>query len=345
MDLTNRVEQIVATIRELREAEGDGRQTRQLVDSLFRTVHSFKAAAAAEGLSDLSRTAHEFENLLHSLRTGRLSLDAEVFRVCDEITLALRGEAQVPRLAEFNARARAEVGSNLESTEFATLKDDERHRAAAAIQEGAKLYLLEAVFEVTDFDQRFRQLKEQLEKTAETISTSAEMEDAYVKFRVLYAARSPSIRVHALFNQAVRAGRMIAATLAKNVEFILLGEEVVVSEIWRDALENALLHLVRNAIDHGIESTGRVTLNVLQSSRIRILVTDNGRGIDPENLPFVFDPGFSTAKEISEVSGRGVGLDVVKQEIEALGGSVNVITRLGKFTSFVITLPNPSSDA
>src|ERR1041384_7816575 len=95
-----------ATIDELRQASTDGRRSRQLVDSLFRTVHSFKAAAAAEGLSDLSSTAHEFENLLHSMRTGQVTIDAELLRACEEAVVALREGSQASSLGRFTDRPR-----------------------------------------------------------------------------------------------------------------------------------------------------------------------------------------------------------------------------------------------
>src|SRR5262245_62146958 len=138
-------------IRELREAAGDGPKTRQLLDSLFRTVHSFKAAAAAAGQTDQSRTAHEFENVLHSLRTGRLTHDDELLRTFDDTVLALRGESKTLSFDHLNKLANADTGNRFDLTEFVTLKDEERHRAAAAMQEGANLYVMETVFDVTDF--------------------------------------------------------------------------------------------------------------------------------------------------------------------------------------------------
>jgi two-component system chemotaxis sensor kinase CheA len=121
--------------------------------------------------------------------------------------------------------------------------------------------------------------------------------------------------------------------------------ELLLEKSVADALTDALLHLVRNAVDHGIESAGKVTL-VAQTSEagtLHLSVTDNGRGIDAANLPLLFQPGFSTATEVSETSGRGVGLDAVKAAVEQVGGSVNVVSYPGEFTSFVITIP--SSDA
>lgn len=346
MDLKDRAEQISAGVAELREATGDGPRTRQLLDSLFRAVHSFKAAASAAGFTEQSRAAHELENVLHDLRTGKLTLDDDVLRACGETATALLNQSTRSSLTRLNEYARDYSHANDElPPEFSALKDDERHRALAARQEGANLYVLDAAFNVKDFDERFRLVKEQLEQTAELISASPTMEDDTVSFKIFYAAKSEKILIQKIFDRTILAGKKIARKLEKDVTFLVRGEELLLDRSLCDTLEDALLHLVRNAVGHGIETTGRVTLQVLRKPKIRILVTDNGRGIEPEHLPLLFQPGFSTAAEVSEISGRGVGLDAVKTEIEAIDGTVNVISVPGKFTSFVITLPNPPWDA
>lgn len=349
MELRDRLDQISTTIQKLRHASADGRKSRQLVDSLFRTVHSFKAAAAAEGLNDLSRIAHEFEDLLHALRNGQLTCDAEVLRACDETVVALRDGSEASALRRLNDPAkRTRASLDDLPLEFASLKDDQRQRAAAAIREGSNLYLMEAVFEVSDFDERFRQLKEQLEKVAEVISTSAKLSDNKILFQVVYASQSEKIPVHSVVQQAVLAGQAVAAALGKQIEFAVKSEELLLDKSVSDVLADALIHLVRNAVDHGIESRGTVRIEV---SDEEVSVTDDGRGIAPDVVPLVFQPGFSTAAEATEFSGRGVGLDVVKTAIEELDGSVSVTSEPGKGSSFKIKmprppkLPNPSSDA
>jgi len=347
VNLRDRLDQIFATISELREAAADGPKSRQLVDSLFRTVHSFKAAALAEGRNELTKTAHDFENLLHSLRTGRITLNDEVLRAIDETAAALRDGSQS---ASLNLPKLNDETSTTDALppEFANLRDEERHRALAALREGSNLYMMEAVFEVSDFDERFRQLKERLEQDAELISTSPTMQDDTVVFQVVYASRSEKIPAQTVVRQAVRAGNSAAAKLAKQVNFVITGEEFLLDRQWADVLADALVHLVRNAVDHGIESDGTVLINTEETE---ITVTDDGRGIDPATLTQLFQPGFTTAKDVTEFSGRGVGLDAVKTAVEQLGGSVSVTSEPGKGSSFKIKIPsptkssNPSSDA
>jgi two-component system chemotaxis sensor kinase CheA len=96
---------------------------------------------------------------------------------------------------------------------------------------------------------------------------------------------------------------------------------------------------VRNAVDHGIESSGKIVIEAAtREGETRITVTDDGRGIDSALIDQIFQPGFSTATEISEISGRGVGLDAVKTAIEEAGGSINVRSEVGRGSTFEIKI-------
>jgi two-component system chemotaxis sensor kinase CheA len=339
VELHRRVEQISALVAELRQAAGNGPKTREFIDSIFRSVHTFKAAAAAEGHTHLSRVAHEFEDLLHDLRTGKIKLDDDVLRVFEDTTAALRSESDVSLPARLTTVASDASSTGQLPPEFSDLKEEERYRALSAIHEGSKLYTMDVAFAVSDFDERFRQLKERLENVAELISTSAAMEDDKIIFRVVYASRSEKIRVQTVVNQAILAGTAAAAELGKEMQFVVRGDEILVEKPLAEALADALLHLVRNAVDHGIEKRGTVLIEV---SEAEVCITDDGRGIAPENLARIFQPGFSTTKDVTDFSGRGVGLDAVKTAIESFGGSVSVNSEPAKGSSFKIKLPNPS---
>jgi len=109
-------------------------------------------------------------------------------------------------------------------------------------------------------------------------------------------------------------------------------------------LEQLLINLVRNAVDHGIETRGKVFIEITQrDDQISVTVTDDGRGIDPSLIDKIFEPGFSTAQKVSTISGRGIGLDVVKTRVEELGGTVNVRSTPGQGASFELTLPISSA--
>jgi two-component system chemotaxis sensor kinase CheA len=176
-----------------------------------------------------------------------------------------------------------------------------------------------------------------------------------------------------LFNRFPRMVRDTAAKLGKKVNFEIEGEETELDRTLLEALSDPLTHLIRNAIDHGIEppdvrrqqgkpETGTIKLSAFQSEgRIYIEVRDDGKGIDTERVrqkaiqlgwitendhpseetlyDFLFQPGFSTAQQVSDLSGRGVGMDVVKRNVESLGGSISVQSKQGEGTRFLLRVP------
>ena len=172
-----------------------------------------------------------------------------------------------------------------------------------------------------------------------------------------------------------RLVRDIARTLEKQVRFEVRGDQTGVDRDILDKLEAPLSHLIRNALDHGIEpasireAAGKPAMGTIRlearhrAGMLSITLTDDGRGIDSDTLrakaiskglvarqvadqlstvellEFLFLPGFSTKEEVTEISGRGVGLDVVQTMVKAVGGTVRVSTQLGRQTAFTLQLP------
>jgi two-component system, chemotaxis family, sensor kinase CheA len=340
--LEDQLKQITSALEDLRANPPNGPETRKALDSLFRRTHNLKAAAALDGLHNLSRAAHELENVLHSLRTGTATLDDHAFRQLIERSAAISESLPVVPAEIWNS-----------------LKADERHALSQAVNEGANIFLVQTSFEVADFDQQFQKLKQILTGTGELISIAPKAENNKINFRIVYAGdlspeltgianvtvaelcRRDPISLAIIMQRAVRAGQSAAATLRKKIDFELRGEDLVLEESHCNTIADPLMHLVRNAVDHGIEHEGKITIEAVRcEDNFKITVTDDGRGIDPEIIATgkIFDPGFSTATEVSEISGRGVGLDVVKTSIEAAGGAVKVTSQLGHGTTFEITL-------
>jgi two-component system chemotaxis sensor kinase CheA len=192
-----------------------------------------------------------------------------------------------------------------------------------------------------------------------------ELEERLIELRM--------VPVRATLERAARAGQTVARGAGKEVDFEIEGGEVRLDKSLAEGVADPLLHLLRNAVGHGIESRaereaagksarGRVRLEAnAEGSRVTLRVTDDGRGIDPERvaraarergiigadarlteqqaLRLIFRPGFSTASELSTVSGRGVGLDVVEQMVERAGGELRVWSRRGAGTTFEMRLP------
>ena len=183
------------------------------------------------------------------------------------------------------------------------------------------------------------------------------------------------VPVGPLFNRFKRTVRDISSELGKKVNFIIRGENTELDKRMIDELGDPLVHLVRNAIDHGLESEsvrrsrakpeeGTLTLEAAHSgNNVLITISDDGGGINTEKVKrraierglvstmeadmmsdyeiaqFVWAPGFSTAEVVSDISGRGVGMDIVKTRISELNGTIEVDSTLGKGTRFVIRLP------
>lgn len=332
-DLEDKLEQIKTTLAELRSSTTAGPEIRKQLDALFRQVHNVKAVAAADGLTDLSRAAHELENVLHSLRTGESTLDNHV--------LQQLGEALVEILP-------------LPDEISNSLKTEEKHALKQSLKEGAKLFLVQTSFDQSDFDGQFQNLKARLSHDGEVISVAPKVENEKINFRILYATRSenlelaPNVSVEPIFksesnlwDRIVRAGESAATALGKDINFNLCGAEIPLD----DEIADCLIHLVRNAVHHGIDSRGTLTIAAKNDEdQLKISVTDDGRGIDPQTIAsgLLFQPGYSTASEVSEISGRGVGLDVVKNTVESRSGSVKIESELGKGSTFIITIPSKS---
>jgi two-component system chemotaxis sensor kinase CheA len=183
------------------------------------------------------------------------------------------------------------------------------------------------------------------------------------------------VPVDQLFRRFPRMVRDVSRQCGREVELVVSGQDTDLDKGILDAIAEPLTHLVRNAISHGIESAeerrkhgkpiqGTVKLNAYhQGNQVVVEVTDDGRGIDAqkirtkaidmglttvdeaaklteqETLNFIFRPGFSTAEQVTEVSGRGVGMDVVQSVLHRLKASVSLETRLGQGTTFRLKLP------
>ena len=181
------------------------------------------------------------------------------------------------------------------------------------------------------------------------------------------------VPVGGAFERMRRVARDTSRRTGKRVELTFVGEDTEIDKLMIDSLHDPLVHLVRNAIDHGLETpearvaagkgpVGRVMLEAShQGGEVAVSVRDDGHGIDiarviskarargilaadanpteQEALELVFAPGFSTRDEVTEVSGRGVGMDVIRTNIEALRGRVRLESILGKGTRVVMHLP------
>ena len=210
-------------------------------------------------------------------------------------------------------------------------------------------------------DQSFNEQIEYLER----ITTN--LHESVMKVRM--------VPIESVVNRFPRMIRDLSKKLNKEMELIMTGEDTELDRTVIDEIGDPLMHMLRNAADHGLESTidrlkigkpqvGTIRLDAYQDgNNVTIEVSDDGSGVDVEKvkkkalekgqiteeqaeymtdkeaIDLLFMPAFSTSEKITDVSGRGVGLDVVKNKIEGLGGDVEVVTKLGEGTTFIVRLP------
>ena len=322
---TPEVEQICGVIEELRQAGDDGPRKRKLLDTLFRYVHNLKAKASANNLNSLAAAAHEFENVLHSLRTSPLTAGARLFVVQTSFDVA-DFDREFQSLKETLSTTGEVISTSPRIDKERAGKVNFRILYARKADRGETLEELSNTSVVA------------IEEIAaqHTALPESTLEIGFAKFEA-ELGNLPAASFGGVFQQALQAGRAAALATGKEVDFETRGSDQELDQ----ALCDPVVHLVRNAVDHGIETRGTVVIEIARhDDRLTITVTDNGRGIDPSVIDQIFQPGFSTAAEVSNLSGRGVGLDVVKTSIEALGGSVSVRSKVGHGSSFDLSLPS-----
>lgn len=204
-----------------------------------------------------------------------------------------------------------------------------------------------------------------LEGLAQLAHNTRELQESVMQIRML--------PISFVFSRFPRLVRDISQKLGKQVDLKLLGETTELDKTVMEKISDPMVHLIRNSLDHGLETpdervaaakpaTGTVTLNAFhQGGNIVIEIIDDGNGIDPqiirakaldkglidenddltdqELIDLIFLPGFSTKAEVSDLSGRGVGMDVVRRNIQELNGTVEVESYLGQGSTFTIRLP------
>jgi len=214
--------------------------------------------------------------------------------------------------------------------------------------------------------QGFTGLAVDLHKASRTFERKlGELQEGVIEVRM--------VPIGQIFTRLIQAVKKYAGEVGKDIELETLGEDTELDKLMVEDMSDPLMHLIRNSLDHGIESAeerarrgkdpkGKIRLNSFpKGNRVVITVEDDGAGIDHEKvrrvavqkglieesealtrremLDLIFMPGFSTSEKVSEVSGRGVGMDVVKKNVSKLSGMIDIDTEIGRGTIFTITLP------
>jgi len=301
-------------------------ETAELLDKheLLRLVHTIKGNASCVGLDEVTAFAHAYEGMLERIDGADRPL----------ITLLLAGVDSLRRLVNTNvatspsaARGRASVDKLDRMLDLA---------GEIAIARGRVHQLIST-----------RDLESLVVVEQQIDALQSELQELIMRCRM--------VPVGPLFQQYARVVRDVASSHGKEARLVTIGDDVEIDTTAVETLRDPLTHMIRNAIDHGIETpeerlasgksaSGTITLEARhEAASIVILVSDDGAGLDRraigERLDVIFEPGFTTSRSVTDLSGRGVGMDVVRRAIESLRGTISIESAEGKGTTFTIRLP------
>jgi two-component system chemotaxis sensor kinase CheA len=363
---------------------------RARLDAIFRFVHTVKGNCGFFDFPRLEALSHAAEDALAEVRAGRRSpsprLVTAVLGIVDRVGAmvdAIEAGEDLPARGDEVLIAALEPDSD-DSPEFTGDHAPEVHGSRTAPGQGAQrsirlpIGLLDSVMSNVsdlvlarnDLARRMRDagVDPTVQGPFERLSTILDqVREAVTRMRMQ--------RIEHLFGALPRLVRDLSAELGKQVMIDLEGGDVELDREMIETIRDPLTHIIRNAIDHGIESPsqrlgagkreiGTLHIAARQSgNRIILAIADDGRGIDGARLvekavaagaisasdgeamsdaarhSLIFEPGLSTAAEVTSVSGRGVGMDVVRANIERVGGSIDVSSQLGEGTRIVLSLP------
>ncbi len=383
----------------------------ETVNSVFRAIHSIKGGAGFLGLTKVNDLAHGQENVLNKIRMRELVPSTEIvdllLRSADLLRTLIEAiggnrkdkhdsydirpfvtaldyvhEHGVCPVATNEPAKATSVNKPTPSQTPVAAKDSDHPPAATESAAGdASIRVSVGVLDklmnlagelVLGRNQLLQAVGTPnhtgLEATAARVDqVTSELQEAIMQTRMQPLAQT--------FNRFPRVVRDLSARLGKQVDLQIHGKDVEVDKTIVEAIGDPLIHLIRNSLDHGIETpdvrsrngkkpTGTISLEAShQAGCVKLIVRDDGAGIDAEKLrskavakgilsaeqaaslserdaiELVFHPGFSTAEQVSEISGRGVGMDVVKSNITRLGGTVEISTRIGRGTEIHVKLP------
>ena len=378
----------------------------ETLNGVFRSFHTIKGLAAFLGANAIQELAHETENVLDRARSGQLVLTEEaidlILRSADELGRRLDQANSVPLhqltpcdpglIAELQRVTTREVTAREAPAEAAPETDQAAARAIEADQpvrgaqgknsaeaavvriDTAKLeYLIDMVGELVIAESVVRhdpmiarsedpRLSKNLTQLARVVQ---EVQKTSMSMRM--------VAVGSLFRKMNRLIRDLSRKSGKPVELESFGDDVELDRSIVEELADPMVHMIRNAVDHGIESpdarqaAGKAAMGHIRltashdAGDIVIEIADDGKGLDagrilakarrqglvgPDEQPdeetifkLIFEPGFSTAEKVTDMSGRGVGMDVVKKQIQKLRGRISIRSVAGKGCTFLLRLP------
>jgi two-component system chemotaxis sensor kinase CheA len=374
-------------------------EDRELVSSLFRAAHTIKGNASLLEFNVLARSLHTVEDLLDLCRSNSVVLPQRVVNILLRAVDALRqmakravegeegllpeDEAMNAHLVEITAEFKNSQTSGAAESSAPTLPEASNGASVskASVQNLRvdvgkldRMLNLTVEFAIAQGRQR-RMLEEKIGPVAggrELLDSHHGLESLFLELQEL-VMKIRMVPVGPMFHRFARSVRDTARKSGKLARMLVVGEDVEVDTTILEHMHDPLMHMIRNSVDHGLETpevrramgkdpSGKIVLQAFHDSgNIVVEISDDGAGLDYERIlahartkgivsegarlseaeihNLVFQPGFSTANKVSELSGRGVGLDVVRRNVNALSGAILLESRKGQGTTFTIRLP------
>jgi two-component system chemotaxis sensor kinase CheA len=374
-------------------------EDRELISSLFRAAHTIKGNASLLEFNALARSLHYVEDLLDLCRSHTVILSPDLINILLQSVDALRQmakravqgeesllpqhEALSARLAEMTAEFKTSETPGAQETPatvFPDLSTGTRESKAAVQSLRVDVGKLDRILNLTvEFAIAQGRQRRVLEEKLGLASSGREVLESHHGLEALFlelqelVMKIRMVPVGPTFHRFARSVRDTARKSGKLARMLVVGDDVEVDTTILEHIHDPLMHMIRNSVDHGLETpevrrasgkdpSGKIVLEAFHDSgNIVVQISDDGRGLDHERIleharakgivpegvrlteaeihNLIFQPGFSTADKVSELSGRGVGLDVVRRNVNTLSGAILVESRKGQGTTFTIRLP------
>lgn len=385
------------------------RDDADLLNIIYRNAHTLKGSSGVLDNITVTRYLHKYEDILSDVRKGSLALSDSVYEVLlkgldriKELVAAVsarklhehRLEDLLPEL-EISATPSAGAPATAEAAHANSPQARPQTRRLDAPQSSKKdsvavpTRMLDELAahagEITVIRNMVNKIVRSLERQMSghrDVQSLGELFEEMHKINSSIQTRITELRKVPLSNVVKtlpRLTRDLGRDLGKSLKLEILGEDTRIDNSLASVLSNSLVHLLRNAADHGLESPddrraqgkpeqGTIKLSCREHrDDVLVTLTDDGRGIDPERirskarekklvseerlatmstqetLGLIFASGFSTAAQVTDVSGRGVGMDMVRSSVESVGGRIDIDSKIGHGTTFTLTLPVPKS--
>ncbi|GAB1536348.1 hypothetical protein ADMFC3_19790 [Geovibrio sp. ADMFC3] len=381
----------------------------ELLNKIFRAAHTMKGASSFLGFDKMANLTHHAEEILNKLRKNEMQVNAVIMDILLEFvdvtkhiladikagkdTVKIDETVKKLKLANEGNFDQIDGGSGESSStpapsgKRADNDVNQVKKAAMSIEQTIRVdvsrldSLMNLVGELVLSRNRIGQISGELEKKFEgeflieqLMETTSQIGLITTELQ-LAVMKTRMVPIGKVFNKFPRMVRDLSREKNKEIELVITGEETELDKSVVEEIGDPLIHMIRNAVDHGVESPeerrkagkpvkGTVHLSAYhEGNHIVVEIRDDGKGMDAAKLKkkavekgvitpeeaknldnegafnLIFKPGFSTAEKITSISGRGVGMDVVKTNIEKLNGIINIESELGHGTRFRLKLP------